>query len=344
MRWRPDPNGRVAVNETGKPHDCRNRQENKDVETMAMAVRDGARRPMTLTRRNRNLLLIYTFLLPALVVFATYRLVPLGWNLVLSFQFWAPGKPAEFAGLFHYEEMLLYDDVFWQALWNTLYYMVSAPIAVVIAIGLALLVHQPIRGRNAYRTIIFMSYPLMAVAVGVIWQWLFNEQVGLFSYLLRLSGITDQPVGLLEQISTAMPAVMAAGIWQIVGFFMIIILTGLQSIPEHLYEAAKIDGANSFRRFYRITLPLLRPSIFLCLIIGIISSFTSFDLIFVMTNGGPGRATELLITYVYKAAFTLTQFDYAATLTIAMFTFFVIIAIVANFVAGGEAGKVDIAN
>jgi len=277
-------------------------------------------------------------------VFLTYRLIPLGWNFVLSFQFWYPGKPTEFAGLYHYEEMLFYDQVFWQALWNTLYYMLSAPIAIALALGLALLVHQSIRGREVYRTIIFLSYPLMAIAVGVIWQWMFNEKVGLFNYLLRTVGVIDQPIGFLVKSASAMPSVMAAGIWQIVGFFMVILLTGLQNIPENLYEAAKIDGANSWRRFFRITLPLLRPSIFLCLVIGIIASFTSFDLIFVMTNGGPGRATELLITYIYKAAFTLTKFDYAAALTVAMFLFFIVIAGLANAATGGDAGKVDMTN
>jgi ABC-type sugar transport system permease subunit len=135
---------------------------------------------------------------------------------------------------------------------------------------------------------------------------------------------------------------MVAAIWQIIGFFMIILLTGLQSIPQHLYEAASVDGANHWRQFYRITLPLLRPSVFLCFVIGIIASFTSFDLIYVMTNGGPGHATELLITYIYKAAFTLTQFDYAGALTVVMFLLFVVLALIGNWLVGGDAGKVDI--
>ncbi|MCB9968370.1 MAG: sugar ABC transporter permease [Geminicoccaceae bacterium] len=137
---------------------------------------------------------------------------------------------------------------------------------------------------------------------------------------------------------------IAAAIWQIVGFFMIILLTGLQSIPQNLYEAASIDGASRWSQFWRITLPLLRPSLFLCFVIGIIASFTSFDLIYVMTGGGPGHATELLITYVYKTAFTLTQFDYAGALTIVMFLLFVGIALIGNLLAGGDAGRVDIAD
>jgi multiple sugar transport system permease protein len=295
-------------------------------------------------RRHRELLLIWLLLAPALAIFLVFRVVPLLWNLALSFQFWSPMKAAEWAGLFHYEEMFVYDDVFWTALQNTFVYMLTAPIAILIALGLALLVNSRIRGRGVYRTIIFMSYPLMVVAVGIIWRWLYDERVGLINYVLRSLGILDEPIAFLESYATALPSVIAAAIWQIVGFFMIILLTGLQNIPPNLYEAAAIDGAGRVSRFFRITLPLLRPSIFLCFVIAIIASFTSFDLIYVMTGGGPGHATELLITYIYKAAFKLSQFDYAGALTIVMFVLFVGLALIANLLAGGDAGKVDIAD
>ena len=303
-----------------------------------------ARRGLLKRRRHRELALIWALLIPALAIFIMFRVVPLVWNVVLSFQFWSPTKPAEFAGLYHYEEMFIYDDVFWQALFNTFKYMATAPIAIVIALALALLVDSRIRGRTVYRAIIFASYPLMVVAVGIIWRWLYDEKVGLINYVLRSLGILDQGVAFLESFDTALPAVIAAAVWQIVGFFMIILLTGLQHIPPSLYEAAAIDGAGRGSQFWRITLPLLRPSIFLCFIIGIIASFTSFDLIYVMTGGGPGHATELLITYVYKAAFKLTQFDYAGALTVVMFSLFVFLALIANLLAGGDAGKVDIAD
>jgi ABC-type sugar transport system permease subunit len=246
-------------------------------------------------KRHREAAFVWCLLLPALVIFLLYRLIPLGWNFLLSFQYWSPTKPAEFAGLYHYEEMFVYDDVFWEALHNTFVYMAMAPISIVIALVLALTVDSRIRGRGVYRTIIFLSYPLMAVAVGIIWRWLYDGRVGLFNYILRSTGIIDEPIPFLETFATAMPAVIAAAIWQIVGFFMIILLTGLQSIPPHLYEAASIDGANRWRQFWRITLPLLRPSIFLCFVIGIIASFTSFDLIYVMTNGEPEPRHRVLV-------------------------------------------------
>ncbi len=292
-------------------------------------------------KRSRELLLVWFFLLPSLAIFLLYRIIPLLWNGVLSFEFWSPYKPAEFAGLYHYEEMIFYDDVFWQTLWNTVVFMGSAPLGILLALVVALLVDTPIRGRNVYRTIVFMSYPVMTVAVGIIWQWLYNEKVGLINYVLMSLGIIDEGIPFLDSVDLALPAVIVASIWQVLGFYMIILLTGLQSIPQSLYEAAAIDGANAWRRFRRITLPMLRPSIFLCFVIGIINSFTNFDLIYVMTDGGPSHATDLLITYIYRVAFKLARFDYAAALTIVNFAFFVFLAWFANRLSGGEAGAVD---
>ncbi len=292
------------------------------------------------SQRGRDLTLVWLFLLPSLAIFALYRIVPMIWNVVLSFQFWSPYKPSEFAGLYHYQEMLFYDDAFWQVFWNTLVFMVSAPVGIALALAVALLVNSPIRGRNVYRTIVFMSYPVMTVAVGIIWQWLYNEKVGLINYILMSTGVIERGIPFLQSFDFALPAVIVASIWQVIGFYMIILLTGLQSIPPNLYEAASIDGASPAQSFRRITLPLLRPSIFLCFVVGIINSFTAFDLIFVMTGGGPGHATDLLITYIYSTAFTLSKFDYAAAMTVANFLLFVALAFVANRLAGGEAGAI----
>lgn len=291
----------------------------------------------------RRGLLVWAFLAPSLVVLLLYRIIPLAWNGVLSFQKWSPFRPAQWAGLVHYEEMLFYDDVFWKSLWNTVVFMSSSPIAIALALGIALLVDAPIRGRALYRAAVFLSYPLMTVAVGIIWRWLYDEKVGLINYLLISLGVVTRGIPFLDSFDWALPAVIVAAIWQIVGFFMVILLAGLQSIPRELFEAAAIDGAGARQRFARITLPLLRPSIFLCLMLGIVNSFTSFDLIYVMTRGGPNYSTELLITYIYRAAFTLTKFDYAAAMTVVLFLFLLALTWLANKASGGEAGAVEAA-
>ena len=291
-------------------------------------------------KTTRDAALVWCFLAPSLLIFLLYRILPLAWNMVLSFQAWSPMRPAVWIGLDNYEEMLT-DEVFWQALWNTIYLIAAAPIAIAIAIALALLVDAEIRGRNIYRTIIFLSYPLMTVAVGVIWRWMYDERVGLFNYVARSLHIAATPIPFLTSFTWALPSVIVANIWQMLGFYMIILLSGLQNIPGNLYEAARIDGAPAVRRFQRITLPLLRPSIFLCFVIGMLNSVTSFDLIYVMTGGGPGHATEILVTYIYKLGFVQSRFDYAAAVTIVFFILLLAVAWAANRLSGGNAGAVE---
>lgn len=290
-------------------------------------------------RRTREIAMVACFLAPAFAIFFLYRILPLVWNIWLSFQAWSPLKPARFVGLENYEEMLLDDDVFWQALHNTLVVMGCAPLAVGAALGIALLVNSDLRGAAVYRTIVFLSYPLMTVAVGIIWRWLYDVRGGFINYVLRQAGVIDQPLGFLQSFDMALPSVIVADFWQVIGFYMIILLTGLQSIPQHLYEVARVDGVPAHARFLHITLPLLRPSLFLCAVVAILNSFTSFDLIYVMTNGGPGHATELLITLIYKAGFGQTRFDYAAALTVVQFLLLVVLTWIANRLAGGNAGS-----
>jgi len=291
-------------------------------------------------QKTRLAILLWSFLVPSLAIFLLYRVIPIVWNLVLSFQYWTPLKPAEFAGLDHYED-LLYDDVFWQALWNTLIVIASAPVGIALALMLALLVNSDVRGRDVYRTIIFLSYPLMTVAVAVIWRWMFDERVGLLNYGARLLHLVDAPIPFLNSFTWALPCVIVANIWQMLGFYMIILLTGLQNIPHELHEAAAIDGAGAVRRFQRITLPLLRPSIFLAFVIGMLNSVTSFDLVYVMTGGGPGRATEILVTYIYKLGFMQTKFDQAAAVTVVFFVLLLVTTWGANRFAGGDAGAAE---
>jgi ABC-type sugar transport system permease subunit len=292
-------------------------------------------------KRTRELALVVCFLAPSLTVFFLYRVLPLGWNVLLSVQYWSPLKPARWAGLDHYEEMLFYDDVFWQSLQNTLIFIGASPLAIALAFGVALLVNSDLKGAAVYRSIVFLSYPLMTVAVGIIWRWMYDERGGLINFALRKSGLVAKPIPFLQSFDWALPSVIVAEIWQVLGFYMIIILTGLQSIPQHLYEAASIDGAPRRAQFWRITLPLLKPSLFLCAVVGILNSFTSFDLVYIMTNGGPGHATELLITHIYKSGFGQTKFDYAAALTVVQFLLLLALTYLANRGAGGNAGSLE---
>src|SRR5262245_41532396 len=145
--------------------------------------------------------MVWLLLAPSLAIFFLYRIVPLGWNAVLSVQKWSPLRPAEFAGLYHYEEMFFHDDVFWTSLKNTLVYMASAPVGIALALALALLVNAGIRGRTVYRAVIFASYPLMTVAVGIIWRWLYDEKLGLINYALIRLGVVERGIPLLVGVA-----------------------------------------------------------------------------------------------------------------------------------------------
>jgi len=204
---------------------------------VAVAPALAYRPPRLASKHIRQAVLVWCFLAPSLAIFLLYRIIPLLWNVALSFSNWSPLKAMRWAGLDQYEDML-HDDVFWQSLWNTLIFIASAPVGIVIALGLALLVSSEIRGRDVYRTIIFISYPLMTVAVAIIWRWLFDERVGLINYVARSLDLVDRPIQFLNSFVWALPSVIVANIWQMLGFYMIILLTGLQNIPPSLYEAA----------------------------------------------------------------------------------------------------------
>jgi ABC-type sugar transport system permease subunit len=268
--------------------------------------------------------------------------LPLGWNLLLSFQEWKYVGANPWIGIENYVKMFQ-DKVFWESLRNTIiYFAVGSPIALIIAIFVAIFVNQPIKGRNAYRALIFIPYPITPIAIAIIWQWLYNEHYGLINFILRSLGIIEEGIPFLQSFQWALPSVIITSIWQVVGFFFILVLTGLQSIPSELYEVATIDGANARNRFFHITLPLIRSTIFICFIVGIINSFTLFDLIYVMTEGGPGHSTEILITYIYKNAFGFGKMGYAAAITVIMFLFLLLITFIMNKVSGGEAGGMDV--
>ena len=291
-------------------------------------------------KRRSILLMIYLFLFPSVAIFILYRITPIIWNFVLSFQEWQFIGPNTWVGLRNYAEMIR-DPVFWQSFKNTLiYFFGGTPIAIALAVLVAVLVNNPIRGRNAYRVMIFLPYPITPVAVAIIWQWLYNEKVGLINFVLRTLGLVSDPVPFLQSFTLALPSVIVTTVWQVLGYFVIIVLTGLQTIPDDLYESAELDGASHLVQFFRITLPLIRSTIFLCFIVGIINSFTVFDIIYVMTDGGPGHATEILVTNIYKNAFTFNRMGYAAAMTVFMFLFLLLVTWYSNRVSGGEAGGV----
>ena len=278
------------------------------------------------------------FIAPSVIIFMLYRVIPIIWNFILSFQKYNLIGSNEWTGIRNYTAMLT-DSVFWESLSNTAFYFAfGTPLAIFFALIIALLVNEKLRGRDIYRTIIFLPYPMSTVAIGIIWKWLYDGKVGLINYILRGLHIIDTPIAFLESFTWSLPSVVITSMWQVVGFYMVILLTGLQTIPNELYEVAEIDGATTGMKLKRITLPLLKPSIFLCFVVGIINSFTMFDLVYVMTGGGPGYSSEILVTHIYKNAFIYNRIGYGAAMTVFLFVMLLIITFIVNKITGEEAG------
>jgi multiple sugar transport system permease protein len=262
----------------------------------------------------------YVFLAPGLIIFSVFTVFALIYAFYLTFHEWNILQPAKpFVGLQNYKDMI-HDAQFRQAVVNTAYFTGgSIPCTMAIGLGVALLLNQPLRFRGLFRTMYYLPVVTPFVASAILWKWLYNGDYGLFNFYLLKLHLIDQPLLWLSSKDLAMPSVILMAIWGGVGFSMVVYLAGLQSIPEELYEAAKIDGANAFDRLRYVTIPMLAPTTLFLLVIGIIGSFQIFTQIFVMTGGGPVGRTTTVVYYIYQSAFTYYEMGYASTLAYGLF-------------------------
>jgi multiple sugar transport system permease protein len=277
----------------------------------------------------------YAFLAPSFIILAVFTYFPVAYALGLSFFKWRimRGEPT-FNGLTNYELLLTSED-FWQAIWNTVYFAVgSIPTGMAIALLIALLLNQPIRARTLYRTAFFLPTVTSMVAVSVVWMWIYHPDVGLMNYLLNLLHLP--PIRWLNDPRWAMPALIILGIWKGLGYNVIIYLAGLQNIPQHLYEAAQIDGANRWQLFRNITWPLLTPTSFLILIMAVINSFQAFTEFHVMTQGGPLGSTTVIVYYLYQQAFQQFNMGYGSALAIVLFLIILGLTLIQNKMLGSK--------
>jgi multiple sugar transport system permease protein len=282
----------------------------------APAPARGARRPGARLKR-RNALIGWTFVLPNFLGFAVLTLVPVIAVFYLSLTGWNVFGQAPWVGLDNFTRMLG-DASFHRALLNTLYYSgLHIPLTLVASLGLALLLNQKLRGVAFFRTAAFFPYITSMVAIAVVWNMLFSPESGPINQFLGLFGI-DGP-GWTTSATWAMPAVVLVGVWREMGYFMVLFLAGLQTIPRELYEAGRVDGAGAWQRFWNITLPCLRPTTFFVTVILTIGSLKVLDLILLMTDGGPGQATLVLSQYIYKKGFVENEFGYASAVSVALF-------------------------
>lgn len=273
----------------------------------------------------REIMAAYGFLTPNLIGFLIFTFLPVFAALLLSFTEWDLLRPIQWVGLSNYIRMFTNDPTFIKVLKNTLLFVaVTVPARIVLALAVALALNQKLFGTTFFRTAFFMPVVSSSVAVALVWQWIFHADFGPLNNILWILGVASPPRW-LTSTQWALPALMIVSIWQGIGMNMVIFLAGLQGIPAQLYEAAKIDGATSWKSFWKITLPMLSPTTFLVLVMTTISSFQIFDLAVIMTEGGPANATNTIVYHIYRNAFQFFRMGYAAA--IAWFLFIVIFAI-----------------
>jgi multiple sugar transport system permease protein len=263
---------------------------------------------------------------PNLLGFLVFILGPVIASFCLSFTKWDLLTQIEWIGLRNYQK-LFSDQVFWRALWNTVYYTIgTVPVGIAISLFLAIALNQRIRGIKLFRAVYFLPVISSTVAVAVVWQWLYNPEFGLINYLLYLVGIEGPKW--LTSITWAMPAVIIMSIWKNLGFNMLLFLAGLQGIPEVYYEAARIDGANWWQQFVKITLPLLSPTTLFVTVMSLINSFQVFDQVYIMTAGGPARSTSVLVHYLYQNAFEYFRMGEASAIAYILFFLVFVITVI----------------
>jgi multiple sugar transport system permease protein len=271
----------------------------------------------------------YISLSPWIIGFLAFTIIPICVSIYVSMTQWTGIEPPEWVGLHNYFRMFTNDPLFWQALRVTLGYVaLSLPLKLVLGLGLALLLNMKLPGMNFFRTVFYIPAVISGVAVALMWMWLLQPDTGVVNTMLYFAGI--QGPNWFWDPNWALPSVALMSIWK-VGGSAIIYLAGLQNIPAQLYEAAKMDGANPVQRFFRLTLPLLTPTLFFQLIIEMIDSFKVFTEAFVITNGGPLKATYFYLLYFYEEAFRNFNLGYASALAIVLTVVILLTTLFVNY-------------
>ncbi len=280
----------------------------------------------------------YLFASPWIIGFIVFTAGPILVSIVLSFCEYDVLHTANFVGLDNYKLMLTNDPLFWKSLWNTVFMILGVPLGMILGLAIAMLLNTEVRGIAVYRTIFYLPAIVPVVASSILWIWIFNPQAGLLNSFLRVLHLEVPLDSLLKWLGTegllwlqdkhlAKPSIILMGLWG-AGASMIIWLAGLKGIPEHLYEAAEIDGANRWRKFLNVTIPMLSPYIFFNLIMGVIGTFQIFTQAYIMTQGGPVDATMFYVYYLFNNAFQYFKMGYASAMAWILFLIILILTLI----------------
>ena len=279
-------------------------------------------------RAIRNNVVGYSFIIPNLIGYCIFVFIPVIFSFVLSVMKWDGSQaPMEFVGLANFAE-IFGDRVFRSSFVHTVQYALMTVLpTLILSLLLAVLLNSKIKGVAVFRTAFYFPYIASIVAVGAVWNMLFQPDFGPVNEMLKFIGVDNPPKWVVSR-DWAMVAVSIVSIWKYMGYYMIVYLAALQGISSSLYEAAQIDGANGWQRLWYITIPMLTPTTFFVLIMLTIQCFKVFDLVYVMTGGGPGNATKTLVNYIYEKAFTGWEFGPASAAAIILFAVVLVITLV----------------
>lgn len=280
----------------------------------------------------------YMMMTPAIILLIIFVIIPIIYGFYLSFHRWDGFNSPVFIGTRNYIRLIERDDVFLKAVTNTIIFAISVVLVKnVLGLFLALLVNQKIKGVIFFRTALFLPVTLSFVVIGLLWSWIYNPTFGLLNAGLELAGLDSWIRAWLSDQATALGAIITVDIWKWTGFHMVLFLAGLQSIPRDLYEVAIIDGAGAWTRLTRITLPLLAPVTFISVLLSLNGAFVrNFELVFVMTDGGPNHTTEVVLTHLVTQAFRFGKLGYASAMGFALF---VVVAVIAfTYIRIGRSG------
>ena len=276
--------------------------------------------------KRREWLAAAIFLAPNMIGLTVFIVIPVIAGFVISFTEWDMLSAPEFIGFDNYVELLTDDRFFWLTLKNTLVYSLFViPGSIVISLLLALALNTHIRGVGIYRTIYFLPFVSSTIAISLVWKWIMHPDFGILNGFLGLFGVPR--LGWLQDRNMALFSVAIVAIWHSAGYNMTIFLAGLKGIPRTYYEAAEIDGATYWQRFWRITFPLLTPTLFFVLVISLIGSFQVFNLVYIMTDGGPGSSTQVYVYYLWENAFSYFRMGYASAMAYILFLIMLVITL-----------------
>jgi multiple sugar transport system permease protein len=296
-----------------------------------------ARAARRLNRDRREEMLVgYLFVLPDVLGLLVFIVGPMLFALYISLNEWSGFTTPTFVGLENYVNMAS-DPRFWASLRRTAIFTIGlAPTVYILGLALAMLLNRGPRGGTVFRTIYFMPVAMSLVVASIVWRFLFEPSYGFLNYALSWFGLPG--LQWLGSKDTAMLSVLIVTVWKSAGYFMIILLAGIQDIPQDYIEAARIDGASGWQVFRRIILPLLRPTSLFVIIILVINSLQAFDQIYVLTRGGPVYATDTLLMYVYEEAFRFWNFGYSAAMSFVLFVLILVLTIFQlRFFRSGQA-------